>query len=76
MHSVANKLGTITVVGAERHLPYDRPPLSKKFLSGEWQLDQIALRRPDALDDLNLTFRLGSGAVSLDRKSTRLNSSH
>ena len=58
--------GTITVVGAERHPPYDRPPLSKKFLSGEWQVEQIALRRPDALGELNLTFRLGSAAVSLD----------
>jgi NADPH-dependent 2,4-dienoyl-CoA reductase/sulfur reductase-like enzyme len=24
--------GGITLIGAERHLPYDRPPLSKEFL--------------------------------------------
>jgi 3-phenylpropionate/trans-cinnamate dioxygenase ferredoxin reductase subunit len=58
--------GTITVVGAERHLPYDRPPLSKKFLSGEWEVDQIALRKPDALGELDLTFRLGAAAASLE----------
>ena len=28
--------GTIVLVGAEVHQPYDRPPLSKKFLAGEW----------------------------------------
>ena len=58
--------GVITVVGAERHLPYDRPPLSKKFLAGEWQLEQIALRKPEMLGELNLTLRLGSPAMSLD----------
>jgi NADPH-dependent 2,4-dienoyl-CoA reductase/sulfur reductase-like enzyme len=58
--------GTITVVGAERHLPYDRPPLSKRFLSGEWQVDQIALRKPDMLGELNLTLRLGTAATALD----------
>ena len=58
--------GVITVVGAERHLPYDRPPLSKKFLSGEWQADQIALRKPDMLAELNLTLRLGAAATGLD----------
>ena len=58
--------GAITVVGAERHLPYDRPPLSKKFLAGEWDVDQIALRKPDALGELQLTFRLGAGATALD----------
>ena len=29
--------GTITLVGDEIHLPYDRPPLSKEVLSGAWE---------------------------------------
>src|ERR671913_105098 len=29
--------GLLTLVGAERHLPYDRPPLTKKLLAGEWE---------------------------------------
>jgi len=58
--------GTITVVCAERHLPYDRPPLSKRYLSGEWDVDHIVLRKPEVLATLDLTFRLGAAAVALD----------
>src|SRR5262245_42885324 len=35
--------GTISVVGAETHRPYDRPPLSKQVLSAGWGLDRILL---------------------------------
>ena len=44
--------GRLTLVGAEPHLPYDRPPLSKELLAGEWEPDQIALRKQpyDELD--------------------------
>ena len=35
--------GRLTVIGAEPHLPYDRPPLSKQILSGAWDLDRLAL---------------------------------
>jgi NADPH-dependent 2,4-dienoyl-CoA reductase/sulfur reductase-like enzyme len=33
--------GHLTLVGAEPHLPYDRPPLSKQLLAGEWDVDRI-----------------------------------
>ena len=36
--------GRLTLVGAEPHLPYDRPPLSKEMLAGDWEHDQIVLR--------------------------------
>jgi len=58
--------GAITLVGAEAHLPYDRPPLSKKLLAGEWEPDRILLRPPDAIDELGLDLRLGVPAVALD----------
>ena len=38
--------GRLTLIGAEPHLPYDRPPLSKKVLAGEWEPDRIHLRKP------------------------------
>ena len=36
--------GRIVLVGAEAHLPYDRPPLSKQLLAGEWEPEELALR--------------------------------
>ncbi len=57
--------GTCTLVGAEPHLPYDRPPLSKGFLAGTVDVDGIALRRTDYAD-LDLDLRLGVRAVGLD----------
>ena len=54
------------MVGDERHMPYDRPPLSKNFLAGEWEADRVALRKPEALDELKLTWKLGSAATSLN----------
>lgn len=56
----------ITVIGAEPHLPYDRPPLSKKLLAGEWEPERITLRKPDDLGSLAVTWRFGVRASSLD----------
>jgi NADPH-dependent 2,4-dienoyl-CoA reductase/sulfur reductase-like enzyme len=58
--------GAVVIVGDERHAPYDRPPLSKQFLAGLWDLDRIHHHAPDALDTLGLEFRLGHRATSLD----------
>ena len=58
--------GTITMVGAEMQMPYDRPPLSKNYLAGDWDADRVALRKPEALEELNLTWKLGVAATSLD----------
>lgn len=57
--------GEIILVGAEPHQPYDRPPLSKKVLAGQWEPDRIALFRGDEASTLNLVQRFGSPAVSL-----------
>jgi len=57
--------GRIVLVGAEPHLPYDRPPLSKQLLAGEWEPQDLALRR-SAYDDLDVELRLGVRAVALD----------
>ncbi|MFG1606144.1 NAD(P)/FAD-dependent oxidoreductase [Actinoplanes sp. NPDC049265] len=58
--------GTITLLGAEPHPPYDRPPLSKQVLAGEWEPARAALRPPDVLGALDTTIRLGDPAVALD----------
>ncbi|MFM7756020.1 MAG: NAD(P)/FAD-dependent oxidoreductase [Actinomycetota bacterium] len=64
--------GSITMVGGESHRPYDRPPLSKKLLAGEWEPDRIALRKPDDLAGLDLEWRLGTRAVGLDTGNCRV----
>lgn len=64
--------GGITMIGAEAHLPYDRPPLSKKLLAGEWEPERIALRKPEALAELDLVWRLGVPASSLDTAAKRI----
>jgi 3-phenylpropionate/trans-cinnamate dioxygenase ferredoxin reductase component len=53
--------GQITLIGAEARLPYDRPPLSKKLMTGA--LDDTTLR-PD-LDALGVEPRLDERAVAL-----------
>ncbi|HYA67801.1 MAG TPA: FAD-dependent oxidoreductase, partial [Acidimicrobiales bacterium] len=58
--------GPVVVIGAETHLPYDRPPLSKQFLAGAWDVDRVRLRSPEKIDALGLDLRLGRSAVSLD----------
>jgi 3-phenylpropionate/trans-cinnamate dioxygenase ferredoxin reductase subunit len=58
-------VGRIVLVGAEGHLPYDRPPLSKEILQGKWDPDKILLRR-GGLDDLDLDFRRATRAARLE----------
>ena len=57
--------GRLVMVGAESHLPYDRPPLSKAVLAGEAEADDIVLRHQSS-DDLDIDWRLGRRAVGLD----------
>lgn len=64
--------GSITVIGAESHPPYDRPPLSKRLLSGEWEPDRIALRKPDEMESLAVRWRLGAAATGLDLVGRRV----
>lgn len=58
--------GTLTLVGDEPHLPYDRPPLSKQVLASEWEEDRLWLRPADDLAALDLDLRLGVAATGLD----------
>ena len=64
--------GSITVIGDERHMPYDRPPLSKRLLAGDWEVDRIALRKPDDIASLDVNWRLSTRAVALDVAQRRV----
>ena len=61
----AGMQGRISLVGAESHPPYDRPPLSKQVLTGEWDPDRARLAGPDTFDDLGVRTHLGNPAVAL-----------
>ena len=60
--------GALTLVGEEPHQPYDRPPLSKQVLTGDWDVDRIVLPSAAPADDGADPFdwRLGARAVGLD----------
>lgn len=63
--------GRLVLVGTETHLPYDRPPLSKELLRGEWTAEQTNLRRK-GYDDLAVELMLGRAASALDAREQRV----
>ena len=56
--------GEITLIGAEKHLPYNRPPLSKALLAEDKELDSVAFKINT--DELKADFILGDPAQSVD----------
>lgn len=60
--------GVLTIVGAEPHLPYDRPPLSKELLAGTRMPEDCALD----VNDLDVDWVLGCSATGVDVASGRL----
>ena len=61
--------GEVTVVAAEKHLPYDRPPLSKQILTGKAEPDQIAF---PVDDESGIDWLLGTTASGLDLDRRRV----
>lgn len=57
--------GSIALVGAEEHLPYDRPPLSKEHLAAEEPADPT-YRERETLAELDVELVLGTPATGLD----------
>jgi 3-phenylpropionate/trans-cinnamate dioxygenase ferredoxin reductase subunit len=60
--------GEVMVIGAEPHLPYHRPPLSKKFTEPLADTERW-LRAPEFYADQSLTMCLDESAVALDTES-------
>jgi NADPH-dependent 2,4-dienoyl-CoA reductase/sulfur reductase-like enzyme len=58
--------GRIVLVGEEPDLPYDKPPLSKQFLAGNWDADRVALLTDEAAQAAGIELRLGVAAQRLD----------
>lgn len=59
--------GEILLIGAERFLPYQRPPLSKIYLQGEMAQERLYLKPAPFFDEQNITLRLNERVVQIDR---------
>ena len=64
--------GSITIIGDEPHLPYQRPPLSKQYLSGDQPVERVYLRPQKFYDDKNVTLKLGMSAQTIDRTAKQV----
>jgi 3-phenylpropionate/trans-cinnamate dioxygenase ferredoxin reductase subunit len=64
--------GPITLIGDETLLPYQRPPLSKKYLAGAMERDRLLLRHAAHYLDHGVDLRLGFAAVRIDRAARRV----
>ena len=62
----------LVIVGAEPHLPYDRPPLSKEYLLGTVGFDDLALADQADIDELGAQWHLGVAAERLDTAAGRV----
>ena len=68
--------GRILVIGDEPFLPYNRPPLSKTFLSGEKHVDDLLIRPEAQYEKVGIEFLLGQRVVEIDRHNKTLTLSH
>ncbi len=68
--------GHIVLVGDEPHLPYQRPPLSKKFLSGELAPERLYIKPESFYDDPQIELRLETSIteINCDDKTLRTDS--
>jgi 3-phenylpropionate/trans-cinnamate dioxygenase ferredoxin reductase subunit len=64
--------GRIVLVSEERELPYQRPPLSKKFLSGELAADRLPFRHQSFYDEHRIELKLGVRAIRVDPAARRV----
>lgn len=64
--------GQILLVGDEPHLPYQRPPLSKKFLAGDLALERLYVKPESFYDDPQIELRLETRITEIDRGSKTL----
>ncbi|WP_343077623.1 FAD-dependent oxidoreductase [Pseudomonas sp.] len=67
--------GTIAIIGDESEMPYERPPLSKAYLSGASTFDKLLMRPVAFWDTQQVRFHLGERVmhVNPDRKVVTLN---
>jgi 3-phenylpropionate/trans-cinnamate dioxygenase ferredoxin reductase subunit len=68
--------GQIVLVGDEDYLPYQRPPLSKKFLAGEMPAERLHFKPASFYDDPRIEIRLQTRITAIDRDNKFLQTQH
>ena len=61
--------GPIIILGEEDHIPYQRPPLSKQYLSGEQAIERVYLRSQKFYDDKDVDVRTGVRVEKIDAEA-------
>src|ERR1700721_521021 len=64
--------GSISLIGEEPHLPYDRPPLSKQVLAGTWPPEKAVLADKRRSSEHRVHEVLGRRAVRLDAEGRKV----
>ena len=64
--------GPIVLLGAEPHAPYNRPPLSKKWLLERPGLATLAMRGPEALQRRHIELQLQTEVTAIDRAAQQV----
>jgi NAD(P)H-nitrite reductase large subunit len=60
--------GSVTLLGEEPLLPYERPPLTKDFLRGEQDARELAIEQEQWFADHDVQLRLGVKATAIDAR--------
>ncbi|MFT5001493.1 MAG: 3-phenylpropionate/trans-cinnamate dioxygenase ferredoxin reductase subunit, partial [Planctomycetota bacterium] len=61
--------GQVTLIGSEDSPPYQRPPLSKKYLLGELELERLYLRPHTFYGEHDISLKLGASVTGVDTAS-------
>ncbi len=67
--------GKIVLVGEEPYLPYQRPPLSKKFLAGDMPPERLYFKPPGFYEDPNIDVRLKTRVTEINPDRHRVSTS-
>ncbi|MDD5657656.1 MAG: FAD-dependent oxidoreductase, partial [Elusimicrobia bacterium] len=72
----SDRNGSVLVLGAEAHVPYDRPPLTKKLWTGAKTTDQIQLHARTWYESNGITLALGCPATAVDTRARIVSDAH
>ena len=64
--------GKISIICEENSYPYQRPPLSKKFLTGDIPAERLQLKKMDYYKTNNIQVLLASRATKIDRDNKKI----